>query len=131
AVQFERMATGLTPETVAFGKWMMSGAHHYAGNFDLARRFGEAAPRLSIKAAGAVSSSAVQLVQVPRVLWHQGYPDEASRQAAADLRDPAICDHAVSYAYALTSAGCIAIWRGDDHAAREITNEMLAFTQKH
>jgi predicted ATPase len=53
-----------------------------------------------------------------RILWIQGYPDQAMRTAATSLEDARATHHAISVCYALAHAACpIALWAGDEAAA--------------
>ncbi len=54
-----------------------------------------------------------------RVLWLQGFPDQARRAVEATVEDARAINHAVSLCHALALAACpIALWVGDRAAAK-------------
>jgi predicted ATPase/DNA-binding winged helix-turn-helix (wHTH) protein len=64
-------------------------------------------------------------IYLARVLWLQGYPDQAVRKARQALEDAGANDHMVSSCYVLIHGACsIALWTGDLHTA-ECYAEML------
>jgi predicted ATPase/DNA-binding winged helix-turn-helix (wHTH) protein len=57
-------------------------------------------------------------IMLARILWLQGYPDQARRAAEATIEEAQATDHASSLCYALADAAClIALWTGDLEAA--------------
>ena len=57
-------------------------------------------------------------IMLARILWLQGYPEQASRAAEETIEEAQATDHASSLCYALADAAClIALWTGDLEAA--------------
>jgi predicted ATPase/DNA-binding winged helix-turn-helix (wHTH) protein len=57
-------------------------------------------------------------IMLARILWLQGYPEQARRAARATIEEARATDHASSLCYALADAAClIALWTGDLEAA--------------
>jgi predicted ATPase len=57
-------------------------------------------------------------IMLARILWLQGYPEQARRAAQATIEEAQATDHASSLCYALADAAClIALWTGDLEAA--------------
>jgi predicted ATPase/DNA-binding winged helix-turn-helix (wHTH) protein len=57
-------------------------------------------------------------VMLARILWLQGYPEQARRAAEATTEEAQATGHASSLCYALADAAClIALWTGDLEAA--------------
>jgi hypothetical protein len=54
------------------------------------------------------------LVHLSRILWVQGYPDQAVRVAAAGVDEAAAIDHTISLCFALSDGACpVSAWVGD------------------
>ncbi len=83
-------------------------------------------------------------VILARVLWLQGFPDQAMRAAASSIDDARAADHAVSLCYALALGACpIALAVGDlataehyvglllDHSTRHALTHLRAFSAYH
>jgi predicted ATPase/DNA-binding winged helix-turn-helix (wHTH) protein len=61
-----------------------------------------------------------------RVLWLQGFPDQAIRTAETSIADARAANHANSLGYALSQAACpIALWVGDLVAAEDYVEMLL------
>jgi predicted ATPase/DNA-binding winged helix-turn-helix (wHTH) protein len=71
-------------------------------------------------------------VFLARLLWLQGFPDQALRTAAISVEEARATDHANSHCYALAWAACpIALWTGDLAAAARHTRMLLDCSRKH
>jgi predicted ATPase len=67
-----------------------------------------------------------------RVLWLQGFPDQAMRTAESSIEDARAVNHAVSLCYALAHAACpIALLIGDLAAAEHYTGMLLDHSTRH
>jgi hypothetical protein len=61
-----------------------------------------------------------------RVLWLQGFPEQAMRTVESSVEDARAPNHAISLCHALALAGCpISLWLGDLAAAEHYTEMML------
>jgi predicted ATPase/DNA-binding winged helix-turn-helix (wHTH) protein len=67
-----------------------------------------------------------------RILWLQGFPDQAMRAAKSSVEDAQATNHALSLCYALTVAACqIALWVGDLVAAEHYVEMLLDHSTRH
>jgi predicted ATPase len=67
-----------------------------------------------------------------RVLWLQGFPDQAMRTAESSIEDARAANHAMSLCYALALAACpIALWTGDLTAAESYVGTLLDRSTRH
>ncbi len=66
-----------------------------------------------------------------RILWIEGYPDQAA-DVAAECLELAASDSPFSSCQALALAACpIAFWRGDEAAAQALTARLLDITRRY
>jgi predicted ATPase/DNA-binding winged helix-turn-helix (wHTH) protein len=71
-------------------------------------------------------------VVLARVLWLQGFPDQAMRAAESSIEDARAADHAVSLCFALTLGACpIALLVGDRATAEHYAGMMLDLSTRH
>jgi hypothetical protein len=67
-----------------------------------------------------------------RVLWLQGFADQAVRMAEQSLREADATGHAVSQCFVLALASCpIAFWVGDQVAATKYTAKLIELSREH
>jgi hypothetical protein len=67
-----------------------------------------------------------------RVLWLQGFPDQAVRTADMSIREAQGIGHVMSLGYALALAACpIALWVGDLGAATRYTEMLVNHSSRH
>lgn len=66
-----------------------------------------------------------------RILWIQGYPEQALRAASDSLDLAATTGHTLSHCYALTQAAGVALWAGNLQAAADWTAELLERAARH
>jgi predicted ATPase len=132
-----------------FGKSMVAIAEHYVGDQVSAR--GQLEQLLTKGAAGARERDVVRdavrfrdvvrfgmdfrlLVSVflARVLWLQGFADQAVRMAEQSLREADAIGHAISQCFVLAIASCpIAFWVGDRVAATKYTARLVELSRQH
>jgi predicted ATPase/DNA-binding winged helix-turn-helix (wHTH) protein len=61
-----------------------------------------------------------------RILWLQGFPDQAMRTAESSIQDARAANHVTSLCFALAHAACpIALWTGDLTAAESYVDTLL------
>jgi hypothetical protein len=107
------------------GELMMGVSQHYLGDQNTARRHVERAlaedfpaDRWSDIPRFQVHHRVMARVFLARILWLQGFPDQASRVAECNVADACAINHAMSLCYALALAACpISLLVGDLEAA--------------
>jgi predicted ATPase/DNA-binding winged helix-turn-helix (wHTH) protein len=71
-------------------------------------------------------------VFLARILWLQGFPDQAMRAAHRSVEDARAADHAISLCFALAQAACpIAMFVGDLAAAEHYVEMLLDHSTRH
>ncbi len=125
ALQFAAIA--ITPRDKLVALRMIGVSHHNHGNQSDARTHLEsllANPALqkigvsSTRFVGDLQAAAQAFLA--RVLWVQGYPDQAMQMATRAVERAKFTGHAFSLGHALHLAACpVAIWTGDWERARE------------
>src|ERR1700741_4789061 len=71
-------------------------------------------------------------VILARLLWLQGFSDEAVRTAEMSIEEAKATGHAVSLCFALASAACpIALWVGNLSTAAHYTGMLVDSSRKH
>ncbi len=127
------------PNDRAAGERMVAIAHHFLGNQQEARRHIERAFPASAAPDGKHHIVRLGLdpwltarVHLARILWLQGFPDQAMRAAEQGIEDARAAQHAISFAYALHRGACpVALWAGDLSAAGRYVDMMLDDARKH
>ena len=67
-----------------------------------------------------------------RILWLQGFPDQAMRTADSSVEDARAGNHTISLCYALAHAACpLALWLGDLAAAENHVRMLLDHATRH
>jgi predicted ATPase len=67
-----------------------------------------------------------------RILWLQGFPDQATRTAAIALGRAKSADHTISMCHALAQAACpVALWTGDLLAAEGFVATLADLASRH
>ena len=128
-----------------FGEHIVGMAKHFLGDQISARRHleqvlthyapiyhGRDVVRLQdiirFQISGHVSARAI----LARVLWLQGFSDQAVRTAEMSIEEAKATGHAVSLCYALASAACpIALWVGNLSTAAHYTGMLVDSSRKH
>jgi predicted ATPase/DNA-binding winged helix-turn-helix (wHTH) protein len=140
AQEFYNLAkSGSDPNHQLYGERTMGVAKHLLGDQISARRHLEQVlshdttvdHRLSVirfQTDLRVSARAF----LARVLWLQGFPDQAVRVAEIGTEEARTTGHATSLCYALALAACpIAVWVGNLNAAVRYTEMLLQLSRKH
>ena len=71
-------------------------------------------------------------VFLARILWVQGFPDQAMRAAQSTVEEARAANHAISLCYALAQAACpIAVLVGDLAAAEHYVGMLLDHSTRH
>jgi hypothetical protein len=140
AQKFYDLATsGPDPSERLFGERMMGVAKHFLGDHNGARRHLE---RVLTGYVATDHRPDVIRFQIDlrvsaydflaRVLWFQGYADQAMRAAETSIAEALATGHALSLSHALANAACpIALWIGDLDAAKHYTGMLLAQSKQH
>ena len=146
ALEFHALALhGSGRNDLVFGEHVMGLAEHYVGDQLSARRRLEHVLELDAVEAHGVDISRFQdLVRFgmdsrlstrifrARVLWLQGFADQAVRMVEKSLGEAAATGHAVSQCYVLATAACqIAFWTGDQAAAARYTVTLIDLSRQH
>jgi predicted ATPase/DNA-binding winged helix-turn-helix (wHTH) protein len=146
AQKFHDLAiSGADPSDRLFGERMMGAAKHFLGDQISARRHLEHVLTHHVAADNGRDVIRFQniirfgtdlrvsaRVFLARVLWLQGFSDQAVRTAELSVREAQATGHAPSLCYALTLAACqIALWVGDLAAAAHHTGMLLDHSRRH
>jgi predicted ATPase/DNA-binding winged helix-turn-helix (wHTH) protein len=138
-------ATGSDPNDRRFGERMIGVARHFIGDQASERHHLEQvlsdhppsdqsrdiAPYQDIIRFGTDVRVSAR-VFLARVLWLQGFPDQAVRTAETAVAEAQATGHALSLCYALTLAACqVALWVGDLVAAERHTRMLVDHSRKH
>jgi len=128
-----------------FGKSMVAVAEHYVGDQGRARSQLE-----QLLKQGALSDRGLDVVRfrdvvrfgmdlgllvrvfLARVLWLQGFADQAVRMAEQSLQEADATGHAISQCFVLSIASCpIAFWTGDWVVAAKYTARLVDLSRQH
>jgi predicted ATPase/DNA-binding winged helix-turn-helix (wHTH) protein len=108
------------PAALLTGDRMMALSHHYTGNQVMARQHAERALMQPARRIAPLSDRAFQfehrvstLAVLARILWIQGFPDQALRAGRESLECAQSTGHPLSLCYSLTAVCGVAMWRGD------------------
>ncbi|MBT1514070.1 winged helix-turn-helix domain-containing protein [Bradyrhizobium sp. SRL28] len=128
-----------------FGKSMVAVAEHYVGDQVSARS--QLEQLLTQGAAGDLGRDVVRFryvvrfgmdfrlqvtVFLARVLWLQGFADQAMRMAEQSLQEADATGHAISQCFVLALASCpISFWVGDRVAAAKYTAKLVELSRQH
>jgi predicted ATPase/DNA-binding winged helix-turn-helix (wHTH) protein len=133
------VATSPDPNDRFVGERMIGVSHHNLGDQQRARRYIERA--LAEPAAPGHERQFIRLqldpqvtarVHLARILWLQGFPDRAMREAEHSVNDARATEHAISFSYALHRAACpVALWNGDLAAAGHYADMLLDHAKRH
>ena len=133
------VATSPDPNDRFVGERMIGISHHNLGDQQSARRHIERA--LAESAAPDHERQFIRLqldpqvtarVHLARILWLQGFPDRAMREAERSVNDARAAEHAISFSYALHRAACpVPLWNGDLAAAGHYADMLLEHAKRH
>jgi predicted ATPase/DNA-binding winged helix-turn-helix (wHTH) protein len=123
----------------AVGERMIGMSHHYLGDQQSARAHIETALAETTSRNYQRQTFRLQLdlhvtsrVHLARILWLQGFPDRAIREAERSIEDARTAKHAISLSYSLARAACpIALWIGDLAAAEQYADMLLDHSKRH
>jgi predicted ATPase/DNA-binding SARP family transcriptional activator len=126
------------PAELLVGERMVGVSLHYLGDQTNARRHLE--HMLGRYVAPAHRSHAIRFqydqrvasrMILARILWLQGFPDQALRTARENVEDARAIDHALSLCYALEAACLVPLWIGDLPAAERFVAMLLDHSARH
>ena len=126
-------------EDVSIGTRMIGTALHYRGDQAEARHHIEKMladyvepPRRPPATRFRLDQKVVAHVALARILWIQGYPDQAWRMAKATVDDARALNQPVTFCFALAEAGCpVAMFVGDITAADQYVSLLLETSHLH
>jgi predicted ATPase len=132
-------AASADPDDLQIGLRMIGVTKHYLGDQPSARRHIERAlahHRASDHGARIIPFQIDQRVSAgvfrSRILWLQGFPEQAMRAAESSVEAAQTANHAISLCYALAFAACtIAFWVGDLVAAKHYLGMLLDHSARH
>jgi predicted ATPase/DNA-binding winged helix-turn-helix (wHTH) protein len=126
------------PNDRLIGERMLGVTQHYLGDLPSARR------HIERVLAGYVTSDYRHIIRfqldlrvtarvfLARILWLQGFPEQATRAAESSIEDARVANHVTSLCHALALAACpIALLVGDLAAAEHYAGMLLDHSTKH
>ena len=130
---FEAHSSELGNEPATASDRVLTLAHYYAGRQSLARRHAERL--LNGSGATAVAGQALQLCYTralfSRILWIQGFPDQAIRAAQQSIAGAQSAGNPHVICYTLLSACAVATWCGDLLEARRVVTALREYSTAH
>jgi len=142
---YDLAMTGTDPHDRLIGERMVGEARHLIGDQTSARHHFEEV--LTHYAASDQGRNVIRIqdvirygvdlrvsarVYLARVLWLQGFSDQAMRTAEMSIAEAQATGHAMSLCYALSLAACpIALWLGNLAAAAHYTAMLLDHSRRH
>jgi tetratricopeptide (TPR) repeat protein len=132
-------AASADPNDLLIGERMIGVTKHYLGDQPSARRHIERAlphHQASDHSAHIIPFQIDQRVSagvfLSRILWLQGFPEQAMRAAESSVEAAQTANHAISLCYALAFAACtIAFWVGDLAAAEHYLGMLFDHSTRH
>jgi predicted ATPase/DNA-binding winged helix-turn-helix (wHTH) protein len=139
AQSFHDLATGSDLSAQLFGEHLMGVSNHFLGDQISARRhLAQALTRLTAADHGRdvirfqIDGQMSTLAVLARVLWLQGFLDQAVRTAEMSVEKAQATGSALSRCYALALAACpIALWVGNSAAAAHYAGMLFEESTKH
>jgi predicted ATPase len=127
------------PNDRLVGERMIGTSQYYLGDLLSARRHIEHVLAHDVAPAQKSHSIRFQIdhrvaarASLARILWHQGFPDQAMCTAESSVEDARATSHAISLCYALALAACpIALFMGDLAAAEHYVQMLLDHSTRH
>jgi predicted ATPase len=120
------------------GELMMHASLHYLGDQANARRIVEGMASSYVTPAHLSHAVPFQYdhllvarMILSRILWLQGFPDQALQLAERSVEDAKAIDQAVWVCYALEIASLVALWSGDLVAADRYVTALLDSSARH
>ncbi len=140
AQRFSELAAGtIDPFDRLIGDRLIGGVLHYMGDHTDARRHTERMLATYLPPVHRSHTIRFQYDQgvlarglLARILWLQGFADQAMRLAQSNVEGARATGHAISLCYALAQAACpVAFWVGDLAAAENSVAMLLEHSDKH
>ena len=134
----DRVASTANPAEILVGRRMIAVSMHYLGDQTNARRHLE--HMLAHYVAPAQRSHAIRFqydqrvatrMMLARILWLQGFSDQALRMALDNVENARAIDHVMSLCYALEAACLVALWAGDRSVAEPSVAMLLEHSARH
>ena len=134
----DRVASTANPAEILVGRRMIGVSVHYLGDQTKARRHLEY--MLAHYVAPAHRSHAIRFqydqrvatrMMLARILWLQGFSDQALRIALDNVENARAIDHAMSLCYALEAVSLVALWAGDRSVAERSVAMLLEHSARH
>ncbi len=126
------------PAALLTGDRMMALSQHFSGNQTMARQYAERALTKPARGIAPLSDRGFEfehrvstLAVLARILWIQGFPDQAIRAGRESLECAQSTGHSLSLCYALTAVCGIAMWRGDVPEASRWVAMLLDHSTRH
>src|SRR5690606_20596669 len=125
------------PEAGATSASLAGISHHLAGDQTLARRELELALRQSLPSERGrtiyygFDHRNRAGIALARVLWLQGYADQARRLAESTVREAARLEHPITHCIALIWSFSIEVWSGDLAQAQTTAETFANFAEMH
>jgi tetratricopeptide (TPR) repeat protein len=120
------------------GDTLIASAAHFAGNQATARDHAERALGRAIRIKPALRKGVFRFdhrvgarTVLCRILWVQGFPDQAVRTAHDGVSDGLSADHVLYACMALYGASAILLWTGDVPRARGLIATLLDHSARH
>jgi predicted ATPase/DNA-binding winged helix-turn-helix (wHTH) protein len=134
----DRVESTANPTETLVGRRMIGVSLHYLGDQTKAQRHLEYV--LTHYVAPAQRSHAIRFqydqrvatrMMLARILWLQGFSDQALRMALDNVENARAIDHAMSLCYALEAASLVALWAGDRSVAERSVAMLLEHSARH
>jgi predicted ATPase len=127
------------PNDRLLGDRLLGASQHFLGNQETARRHFERVLDDYVASDDRAHIVRFQLdlrmtahAFLARLLWLQGFPDQAMRAAVSSIVHARAANHAVSLCYALVHAACpVALWIGDLVKAQDYVRMLLDHSTRH
>jgi predicted ATPase/DNA-binding winged helix-turn-helix (wHTH) protein len=124
---------------ISVGDGLLGLALHHGGEHAEARlhveraiRIARVAPKMPRSSDYGYDDRTAARTQLSRILWIQGFADQATAAARDVIAHAVSQDHAPSVCFALAMAACpIAFWVGDRHASRRYVDVLLEHSNKN
>jgi predicted ATPase/DNA-binding winged helix-turn-helix (wHTH) protein len=123
---------------ISVGDPLLGLALHHCGQHAEARlhverviRIARATPHVPSSSGYGYDDRTAAGTQLSRILWLQGFADQAAAAAHDVVADAVSQDHIPSVCFALAMAACpVAFWIGDRHASRRYVDVLLEHSNK-
>jgi len=132
------VASRSDPGDRLMGERLIGVSHHYLGDQESARRHlervlaGDVIPGRKQVFRFQIDSQVVARVFLARILWLQGFPDQAMRTAERMVEDARAANHGFSFCFALSLGACvIALLVGDLAAAERYVDVLVDHATRH